>query len=221
MGGTAMRRLLLVCGILSTLLYLLMNVFIPMQWDGYSRSSQVISELSAIDAPTRGIWVPLGIVYTLLIAAFGAGVWAAAYGNRKLRIGGILLMFSGVFGLFWPPMHLRGEPFSLTDALHIAWSAVTLLIMLAVMGLAAASLGKRFRLYTIATVVLWLVFGTLTFLDSPEVASGDPTPWIGVWERINVGAYMSWLVLFALVLLQREAMAVQRSRFASASEQPA
>jgi len=216
-----MRRLLLVCGILSTLLYLLMNVFIPMQWDGYSRSSQVISELSAIDAPTRGTWVPLGIVYTLLIAAFGAGVWAAAHGNRKLRIAGILLIFSGIFGLFWPPMHLRSEAFSLTDALHIAWSAVTLLIMLAVMGLAAAALGKRFRFYTIATVVLWLVFGTLTFLDSPEVASGDPTPWIGVWERINVGAYMFWLVLFALVLLRREAAAVQRNRFASASEQPA
>ena len=216
-----MRRLLLVCGILSTLLYLLMNVFIPMQWDGYSRSSQVISELSAIDAPTRGTWVPLGIVYTLLIAAFGAGVWAAAHGNRKLRIAGILLIFSGIFGLFWPPMHLRSEAFSLTDALHIAWSAVTLLIMLTVMGLAAAALGKRFRFYTIATVVLWLVFGTLTFLDSPEVASGDPTPWIGVWERINVGAYMFWLVLFALVLLRREAAAVQRNRFASASEQPA
>jgi hypothetical protein len=93
--------------------------------------------------------------------------------------------------------------------------------MLTVMGLAAAALGKRFRFYTIATVVLWLVFGTLTFLDSPEVASGDPTPWIGVWERINIGAYMFWLVLFALVLLQREATAVQRSRFASASVRPA
>jgi hypothetical protein len=68
------QKALLVCGILSSLLYVAMNVFIPMQWQGYRSASQTVSELSAIDAPTRPIWVPLGIAYTLLVAAFGFGV---------------------------------------------------------------------------------------------------------------------------------------------------
>jgi hypothetical protein len=29
-----MRKILLVCGILSSLLYVAMNVFMPMQWEG-------------------------------------------------------------------------------------------------------------------------------------------------------------------------------------------
>ena len=71
-----MRKALLVCGIVASLLYLAMNVLIPMQWEGYNSASQVISELSAIDAPTRSLWVPLGIAYTVLMLAFGGGVWA-------------------------------------------------------------------------------------------------------------------------------------------------
>jgi len=51
----------LTCGIVASLLYVAMNVFVPLQWRGYSFASQVISELSAIDAPTRSLWVPLGI----------------------------------------------------------------------------------------------------------------------------------------------------------------
>ena len=47
------RKLLLTCGIASSLLYVAMMVFIPMQWDAYSSGSQTISELSAIGAPTR------------------------------------------------------------------------------------------------------------------------------------------------------------------------
>src|SRR2546421_9156009 len=58
---------LLVCGILSSLLYLAMNVFVPLGFDGYSATSQTVSELSAIGAPTRPIWVWLGTVYSLLL----------------------------------------------------------------------------------------------------------------------------------------------------------
>ncbi|NJO75746.1 MAG: hypothetical protein HC833_19455 [Leptolyngbyaceae cyanobacterium RM1_406_9] len=34
------RKLLLVCGILSSLLYVAMTVFVPMQFEGYSSASQ-------------------------------------------------------------------------------------------------------------------------------------------------------------------------------------
>ena len=48
-----LRKALLACGILSSLLYAVMTVVIGMQWEGYSHASRVISELSAIGAPTR------------------------------------------------------------------------------------------------------------------------------------------------------------------------
>ena len=43
---------LLVCGILSSLLYVAMNVFVPMLFEGYSLVSQTVSELSAIGERT-------------------------------------------------------------------------------------------------------------------------------------------------------------------------
>src|ERR1044071_9579569 len=83
-----MRRALLTCGIAASLLYAGMNVFIPMQWNGYSSGAQAISELSAIGAPTRPLWVVLGILYALLIAGFGVGIWGSAQGSRRLRVAG-------------------------------------------------------------------------------------------------------------------------------------
>src|SRR4029453_1262223 len=109
------QKTLLICGILSSLLYAAMNVFIPMQWEGYSSASQTVSELSAIGAPTRPLWVTLAVPYTLLATAFGFGVWRAAGRNRPLRVVGGLMTVYGVIGLFWPPMHLRGVEPTLTD----------------------------------------------------------------------------------------------------------
>ncbi len=210
-----MRTALLICGVLSTLLYLSMNVFIPMQWDSYSRALQPISELFAIGAPTRSVWVSLNVVYSLLVVAFGWGVRKTAQSNRRTRIAGTLLIVGGLLGLYIPPMHLRHEPFTLVDLLHAAWSVESLLMMPAVMGLAAASFGRKFLVYTIVTLAVWLVFGTLTFIDSLRLALHEPTSWIGVWERITFGAYMLWLVVFAALLLrhrQAEAHAISHPR---------
>ncbi len=65
---------MLVCGIVSSPLYVAMNVIGAMQFEGYSSLSQTVSELSAIGAPSRPLWVALAILYTLLVTAFGWGI---------------------------------------------------------------------------------------------------------------------------------------------------
>jgi hypothetical protein len=75
--------------------------------------------------------------------------------------------------------------------------------MMLMMGFGAAALGKRFRLYSIASFVFFMVFGTLTGLDGPKISVNLPTPWIGVWERINIGIFMVWMIVFAILLLRR------------------
>jgi hypothetical protein len=213
------RKPLLVCGILSSLLYVAMNVFIPMQWEGYSSASQTISELSAIGAPTRRLWVPLGTVYTLLVAAFGWGVLASSRRNRPLRVAGGLLVVYGVIGLAWPPMHLRevlaAGGGTLTDTMHIAFAMVTVLIMLLAIGFGAAAFGKRFRLYSIATMVILFAFGAFTIPDAPNIQANLPTPWVGVWERINIGVFLLWVVVLAIILLRARDTAAVTSRQAA------
>ena len=68
-----MTRVLLVCGILSSVAYASMLAFIPMRWPSYDSASWTVSELSAIDAPTRSLWVSSSYLWTLLYIAFGVG----------------------------------------------------------------------------------------------------------------------------------------------------
>ena len=202
------RKPLLACGVAASVLYIAMNVFVPMQWEAYHSFSQTISELSAVDAPTRPLWVPLGIVYTLLVAAFGLGVWKSAYRNRRLRVVGGLFVASGLIGLGWMPMHQRpvlaAGGGTLSDTMHIVWAVVTVALMMFQIGFAAAAFGTRFRRYSIATMVVLSVFGALTFRSAPGVAANLPTPWLGVWERINVLGFMLWQAVLSMVLLRHE-----------------
>ena len=213
-----MRRILLVCGIVSSLLYVAMNVFVASQWTGYNSASQTVSELSAIGAPTRTLWVALGIPYTLLVAAFGWGVRASAGGNRSLRIAGGVMAAYGIVGLGWPfaPMHLRDTLAagggSFTDTAHIAFAIVSLLLMFVAMGFAAAAFGRAFRAYTIASLATFLLFGALTFRDAPGVDANMPTPWIGVWERINIGVFLLWVIVLAVMLWRARDTALAAGR---------
>ncbi len=207
------KNILLFCGILSSLLYIAMSIFVPMLWPGYNSASQAISELSAIDAPTRQLWVPLGIIYSMLVAAFGYGVWSTAGQKRALRVAGALIFINGILGLFWPPMHQRevlaAGGGTITDTMHIVFSFVTVLLFMLSMGFGAAALGKRFRIYSIITMVMLLVFGILTSMEAPAMEANLPTPLMGVWERINIGVYMLWIIVLAAILLRREKIMVK------------
>ena len=202
------RRLLLYSGVTASLLYIAMNIFIPFLYEGYNWISQTVSELSAVDAPTRPLWFALGIIYTLLIAAFGWGVLKSAGLRRSLTMVGILLIINGLFGLTWSPMHQRevlvagGGTF--TDTWHIVMSVVTVLLMFLAIGVGAAAFGKGFRIYSIATLLVFIVFGVLTFSEAPNINKNLVTPFIGLWERINIAAFMIWLLVFAIILLRKK-----------------
>jgi len=201
-----MRKILLNCGILSSVWYVVINIFVPMQYEGYSMLSQAPSELSAFDAPTRILWFILVSPYPLLFTAFGWGVLQVAGGNRKLRIVAALILAYCIKDFYWPPMHMReviaAGGGTLSDTLHIVWATMTVFLMMLMMGFGAAALGKKFRLYTIATFVIFMVFGALTFMDSGKLEANLPTPFMGLWERINIAAFMLWVIVFATVLLR-------------------
>jgi len=203
-GHQAWRKALFLCGIASSVLYALMIWTI--RYEGYDRISQVLSELTAIGAPTRALWARLGWIYTLLITAFGFGLWKAAGRNRAHRIvGGVLLAYASL-GLLWPfaAMHQRevlaagGATWS--DTAHVVLGGVAVFLMFLAIGFGATAFGKRFRLYSIASIVVLLAFGALTFLDAPGVLANLPTPWIGLWERINISVFLLWVVLLATML---------------------
>jgi hypothetical protein len=211
-----MRKLLIGCGFIAALLYIGMITLI--RYEGYNAISQVPSELTAIGAPTQELWAWLGWLYMILTLAFGWGVWKSAEANGPLRIVGVLLLVSGLFGFLWPfaPMHQRevlaagGGTFG--DTLHRILGIGTVLLFVSTVGFGAAAFGVRFRLYSIATMVLALVFGMLTGIESPRLEANLPTPYIGLWERISIAVYMIWLMALAIMLLRQQGKASQGRR---------
>jgi hypothetical protein len=202
------RRALLACGIAGPVLYVAMTLFVGLLWDEYRAASQTISELSAIGAPTRSLWMWLGAAYSLLIVAFGWIVWKSAPPNRAQRAVGMLLMIHGAFGCFWPPMHQRAVLAAgggtLTDTLHIVWATVTGILFLLEAGFGAAVFGTRFRVYSIATIAIVLACGAMTGTYALRMQADLPTPWVGVWERISSAGYMLWLAMIAIGLLRAQ-----------------
>jgi len=137
--------------------------------------------------------------------------------------GGLLATY-GAIGIGWPlaPMHLRevlatgGS--TLSDTMHIVFAMVTVLLMLLAVGFGAAAFGKRFRFYSIVTIMILLVFGALTVPEAAKIQANLPTPWVGVWERINIGVFLLWVVVLAMTLLRvRDAATVTGGRGALAA----
>ena len=217
------RNALLMCGIFSMLWYVVINMIVPLQYPGYDIASQTVSELSAIDAPTRELWFVLCIFYSLLFIAFGLGTWISANGSRKLRFVAAVILFDAIWGFFWPPMHRReiiaAGGGTLTDTLHLVWAFVHLALMLLMIGFGASALGKNFRIFSAAIVLIFIVFGILTTIESRGIEANLPTPHVGTWERINIGAYMIWVIVFAMALLRRNNMSVSHSHTVDLSYQ--
>jgi hypothetical protein len=192
------------CGAVSSVLYAATDVLAGLRYDGYSFKSQAVSELSAAGTPTRPLIVSLFTPYNALVMAFGAGVWTASRRTRAGRLTGALLIASAVVGqvtLVFFPMDQRGAERTLRGSLHPALTGVMSLFIVLAMIAGATLRGRRFRSYSIATILTLLVFGALAGRDAPRLEAGEPTPWLGVKERINIYAYLLWVAVLGLSLL--------------------
>jgi len=200
-----MRRILLLGGVVSPLLYAAADLLAGVRWEGYSFRDQTISELGAVGAPTRPLFSALLVVVYLALVGFGVGVWRTARDRRRLRVAGGLLVGFGVLALTvgqFAAMRPRGAEQGMSGALHLVEGAAAMVLLLAAMGFASAALGRRFAVYTLVTVAVMLFFGGWSALDIPGVEAGLPTPWVGVKERVYWYAYQLWFAVLAVRLVR-------------------
>jgi hypothetical membrane protein len=207
-SGIIVRQALLFSGIVSSLLYLITDLLGAMWYPGYSLTSQAVSELMATGAPSERFVDPLFIIYGVLALAFGLGVFLAGGEKRELRISGLLLIAYAAVGFTGPTlfeMHPRSLAGTVSDTPHILLTGVLSLLLLLSIGLGGFALGKRFRIYTLATLLTAIAFGAMTAPYAVRLARHQPTPGFGIIERINIYATLAWVVVFALALLRLEA----------------
>jgi hypothetical protein len=198
---------LLICGILSTILYVIATILGAMKWSEYDSFSQSVSELIAVNAPSASIVIPLFLIYSLLVFAFGIGIWLSAENKKAIRVVAVLIIAKEVLGVIatlFAPMHLRGTETTISDTWHIILTAIgVLLCMFPAIIFGAKAFGKRFFIFSIVTILVFLLFGTLAGMDGSKIAENLPTPYAGVWERINIFMYFIWVIVLAINLLRQ------------------
>ena len=214
MESTARRfhSLLVICGIIAPLIYLATDTLAGILYTNYNFIDQAISELLAINALTSDLVVPLFTLYDLLLTAFAFGVWLSARGNRFLRVTALLMIGNAVTGLMlWNifPMHMRDAEATFTDTMHIILAGLGVIFILLAVVFGSFALGKRFQIYSIITILLFLVPSILIFALSPSVSeylgkTVDMPPLTGISERTSTYAYMLWQMVLTIVLLKSE-----------------
>jgi hypothetical protein len=203
------ERLLLICGVLTPLYYIVINdVIAAMLYPGYDRISQPVSELSATYAPSRPVLVPLLVIFELLMIAFWIGVWRAAQNNRALRMTSGFMLGFAVLGLLAFPFPMTTKEVLGANAIHtIIWGMITPLLMLAGIGVSAAAFGKAFRLYAILTLVALIAFSVLTGIQAAQVVAGQTVLWFGITERAQIAPWLLWVTVLAITLLRTQPLA--------------
>ena len=197
---------LLACGILSPVLYDGTDVLASMSYPGYSYRDQAVSELFAIGAPTSGLVVALFTLSSVALILFAVGIWRSfAARARAIRVLALTMLASAIVALLiWNafPMHMRGAERTLTDKMHLILAANPFILMS--ICTAAVAFPGRFRLYSIATLVLLLVPAIFAFRLAPLVDTNAPTPWLGISERFAQYETGVWQVVLAILLLRRQ-----------------
>jgi hypothetical membrane protein len=193
-----MERRLLASGVVASALYVAIDLVAALAFPDYhSFTRRVVSELMATGAPTERLVDPLFLLYGALMLVFAWAVWSVS-ARRRVRALAVVLGLYGAFGLLGPTvfeMDLRREDGALSpaDLRHIAATVILVVIIFVAVALGAGVLGRRFRWFSYATIVVMLVFGSLS-------AALATSAWVGLVERINIGAFLAWVVVLAVGL---------------------
>ena len=203
-GRDTARKVLLGAGILSSVLYVASDVVAWLRYPGYSPVDQNFSELLATGAPTRRLMLGINLVpYNALVTALGLGVWSSPRRENAARITGAMLALYALIGAITGGifnMDMRGSRGTPRGALHPPMTAVQSIPVVVAMISGATLHGRRFRWYSIETLLALAVFGGLTVRQTPQLAAGQPTPWMGFKERVNIYATMAWIAALAISL---------------------
>lgn len=195
------EKVIVICGMISSLLYLVVDITASMHWkEFYDYTSQGFSELLSFEAPTRPFVLLFSIIYNTLVIAFGTGTFIMADKKLSQRITGFLLVGYAIIGIITPtffPAPMRGVEASVRNTMHLPLTAIEVLVILLSIIFGAIANGKRFRLYSIGSLILITLFGIWGGSFVSRVADNQPTPWLGVIERVNIYGFLIWVIVLA------------------------
>ena len=178
-------------GIISLLSYTVAVVFAPLAYPGYDWMSQAVSDLSAVDAPSRTLWNQLSSLYGVcgMISIMMVCVAVQGKTNRILRTG--IYLFAGMnwisqVGYTMFPLTTSGTPDSFQDKMHV-YVVTAGVVIFSIVSLITISVGgwreKQYR-----SLAIWAM-AALGFMMLGAIGTNVvPKEYFGIPERFSVFA---------------------------------
>jgi len=197
-----LQKVLLSCGILAPLIYLGTDWLAGRILKGYSFAAQSISELSAAGSPTRSLVVSLTLVASVLMIAFGIGVWQAASQVLLPRVVGGLVIGNAAAGfvatLFFPT-RFGERPIFGSPGVIIMFFSIVFLVLAMIMG--AVAFSGWLRILSIAIPVTYVLLTVLRFATASASSAGEAVSLVGAQERTMTYSFLLWVMALAIHLL--------------------
>lgn len=191
-------------GIVALLSYTVAVVFSPLAYPGYNWMAQAVSDLSASNAPSLGLWNQLSSLYNIctLICAMMVCAGIQGKGSRLLRSG--IYLFTAMewisavgFSMF--PLSDNGYAGTFQDKMHILSTILVVLLSIVslVMLIIAGAKRKEYRSFGVfAGIALGMMLvGALGMNIVPK-------EYFGVVERFSVFAAVGYNAVLGIELFR-------------------
>jgi hypothetical protein len=99
---------------------------------------------------------------------------------------------------------MRGVPPTFTDTMHGILAINPFVLVSIVLG--AIYFKNWFRYYSIATILLLVITAVMAISKALLVFENQPTPGLGIMERVSQYGHQLWHAILAMVLLNRKGM---------------
>lgn len=191
-GGPIVKRSLIhwcgLLGVVSLISYVVALLFSPLAYPGYDWMAQAVSDLSALDAPSRGLWTQLaslygvsGIVSIMMVCVFIQGKL-----NRTLRLGIYLfavMNWVSYVGYEAFPLTQKGYAGSFQDIMHLVVTALVVLLSISSLILIMTG-GYRHQFYP--SLAHWAAAALSLMLLGAVGTALVPVEYFGIPERFSV-----------------------------------
>lgn len=190
-------------GVAAFLSYLAAVVFSPLAYPGYNRLAQAVSDLSAIDAPSRVLWGQLSAVYNVcnIVCVTLVCVFVRGKCNKCLRIG--IYLFTAMnwvsaigYALF--PLSGSGNNGTFQDIMHV-YVVTVLVVLLSVASLATIMVGG-YRDKNHRSIAVFATIALAIMLIGAIGTNVVPKEYFGVPERFSTFSAVGFTAVLGVFL---------------------
>ena len=178
-------------GLISLLSYITAVVFSPLAYPGYNWMSQAVSDLSAVDSPSKMLWNQLSSLYGVcgMISIMMVCVFIKDKLNKVLRMG--IYTFTAMnwvshIGYSMFPLSSSGYAGTFQDIMH-TYVVTVLVVVLSIASLVIIMVGgywdKKFK-----PLAIWATIALTAMFIGAIGTSALPHEYFGIAERFSVFA---------------------------------